>query len=137
MIEILPLMWLASVNDITHSFIKNKNVKNAINCSKMEKINMPNVEILDFPINKNNLIKSNFEIILGYIHRHMESNLVNNRSIVIYCLDGETYSPFLALLYIIKYGKMDRLKAIECLQSKLKNILHLKLDFDYFLKKYY
>lgn len=137
MIEILPLMWLASVDDITHSFIKNKNVKNAINCSKMEKTNMQNVEILDFPINKHNLIKSNFEIILGYIHRHMESNLIHNRAIVIYCLDGETYSPFLALLYIIKYGKMDRLKAIECLQSKLKNILHLKLDFDYFLKKYY
>ena len=144
MIEIIPLFWICSTNDLDSIFIKNKNVKNIINCSKMKKKDFRefghNCETLDFPIYKNNLLKANFDIILDYIHRNMMSNILEDKSIVIYCLDGMRYSIFLALLYIIKYGNIERLKAIELLQSKLTphNImLSLDLDFDYFLKKYY
>lgn len=141
MIEIIPLLWICSVDDLDSIFIKNQKVKNIINCSKMKKKEYGyNCEILDFPIYKNNLLKANFDIILDYIHRNMISNILENKSIVIYCTDGMKYSSFLVLLYIIKYGNIERLRAIELLQSKMTPtdiILHLDLDFDYFLKKYY
>lgn len=138
MIEILPLMWITSTENLTNQFIKNKNVKNIINCSKMKKISTnSNIEILDFPIHKNNLMKANFDIILEYIYKNIKSNMINNKSIVIYCLDGETYSPFIALLYIIRYGNIPRITAIQLLQDKMRKSIYLDLDLDYFLKKYY
>lgn len=140
MIEIMPLFWICSVNDIDSVFIKKNNVKNIINCSKMKKKEFRECEILDFPIYKDNLLKANFDIILDYIHRNIMSNILENKSVVIYCIDGMRYSSFLALLYIIKYGNIERLRAIELLQSKLTPydiVFSLDLDFDYFLKKYY
>ena len=136
MIEIFCGLWVAKMDEINYSFIKEKEINIIINSSRRKKINFNNnnrIEILDFPIHESYLIKSNFDIILEYIYK----NILNGKNIVIYCVDGEKYSMMLILLYLMKYGNINRNKAIKLLQSKLDHIFHLNKDMDIFLCKNY
>ncbi len=130
--EIIPNLWIAAHRDITQTFIKSKRIVCIINCSNQKNNKFIN-ESLDFPINSGELVRENFEMILQYIHSHLCE--YQNNGVVIYCMDGKMNSPLVALLYVIKYGNIERNRAIQLFRTKYP--LQFNIDMDYFLKKYY
>lgn len=129
MTEMIPNLWFGSRNTV--SIIEKKNIDIVINCSNdCKKFQQ---ESLDFYFDEHNLVKENFNIILDYIHK----NLKNDKSVYVYCRDGKEQSAMLILLYIIKYGKVNKNIAIKYFQTKISYYFDIKNEYDLFLRIYF
>ena len=127
--EVLSGLWIGDI-DIMYNkkFIEDNQIKLIINCTIdykfSEYLGVQNVRI---PLTNNlynsiDMIKQNKDKILNFIDSNLE-----NHHILICCLDGTIISPFIASLYLVKYGEIDK--------SEIKKIIHSKnqvvsMDFD-------
>ena len=127
--EVLSGLWIGDI-DIMYNkkFIEDNQIKLIINCTIdykfSEHVGVQNVRI-PLPNNLYNsidTIKQNKDKILTFI----DSNLENNH-ILICCVDGINISPFIASLYLIKYGEIDKSEIKKIIQSKHQSV---SMDFD-------
>lgn len=127
--EVLSGLWIGDI-DIMYNkkFIEDNQIKLIINCTIdykfSEHVGVQNVRI-PLPNNLYNsidTIKQNKDKILTFI----DSNLENNH-ILICCVDGINISPFIASLYLIKYGEIDKSEIKKIIQSKNQSV---SMDFD-------
>ena len=127
--EVLSGLWIGDI-DIMYNkkFIEDNQIKLIINCTIDYKFSdhkgVQNVRI-PLPNNLYNSIDTlmqNKDKILNFI----DSNLENNH-ILICCVDGINISPFIASLYLIKYGEIDKSEIKKIIQSKNQAV---SMDFD-------
>jgi len=127
--EVLSVLWIGDV-DIMYNkkFIEDNQIKLIINCTIdykfSEHLGVQNVRI-PLPNNLYNsidILRQNKDKILNFI----DSNLENNH-ILICCVDGTTISPFIASLYLVKYGEIDKSEIKKIIQSKNQAV---SMDFD-------
>ena len=127
--EVLSGLWICDI-DIMYNkkFIEDNQIKLIINCTIDYKFSEhKDVQNVRIPLPNNlynsiDTIKQNKDKILTFI----DSNLENNH-ILICCVDGTTISPFIASLYLIKYGEIDKSEIKKIIQSKNQAV---SMDFD-------
>ena len=129
--EIISGLWIGDLNDAyNEEFYKDNMITIAINCTidqgfldlpRIKKIRVPLTDRLD-PIRDMNLLKSNINQILDFIHQKIEEE-----NIFIFCYNGLTVSALICALYIVKKGNISLQNINDILHSKNKNIC---LDFD-------
>ena len=127
--EVLSGLWIGDI-DIMYNkkFVEDNQIKVIINCTIdykfSEHVGVQNVRI-PLPNNLYNSIdtlRQNKDKILTFI----DSNLENNH-ILICCVDGTTISPFIASLYLVKYGEIEKTEIKKIIQSKNEAV---SMDFD-------
>ena len=127
--EVLSGLWIGDI-DIMYNkkFIEDNQIKLIINCTIDYKFSEhKDVQNVRIPLPNNlynsiDTVKQNKDKILNFI----DSNLENNH-ILICCVDGTNISPFIASLYLVKYGEIDKSEIKKIIQSKNKAV---SMDFD-------
>ena len=130
MYEIIPDLWVSKT-----SAVKGDNIIH-INCSNdlkfLGKHKGYNDEI------KKNIVKYELLELYKYtinsienIHRY----LLNNKTVVVSCASCHQLSPLIAIAYIIKYSKLNKITAIELFKTKKENIIIEGLYFNHILDK--
>ena len=127
--EVLSGLWIGDI-DIMYNkkFIEDNQIKLIINCTIDYKFSdHKGVQNVRIPLPNNlynsiDTIKQNKDKILNFI----DSNLENNH-ILICCVDGINISPFIASLYLVKYGEIDKSEIKKIIQSKNQAV---SMDFD-------
>ena len=127
--EVLSGLWIGDI-DIMYNkkFIEDNQIKLIINCTIDYKFSEhKGVQNVRIPLPNNlynsiDTIRQNKDTILNFI----DSNLENNH-ILICCVDGINISPFIASLYLIKYGEIDKSEIKKIIQSKNQAV---SMDFD-------
>ena len=127
--EVLSGLWIGDI-DIMYNkqFIEDNQIKLIINCTLDYKFSEhKDVQNVRIPLPNNiynsiDTIKQNKDKILNFI----DSNLENNH-ILICCVDGINISPFIASLYLVKYGEIDKSEIKKIIQSKNQAV---SMDFD-------
>lgn len=131
MYEIIPDLWVSKTNDIINiNNIKHINCSNDLNFLgrfkeyKMSiKKNMIRYELIE-------LYKYTIKII-----NKINTYLKNNEIVIVSCSSGKQLSPLIVISYLIKYGKLNKMHAIELFKTKKENILEEGLYFNSILKK--
>ena len=136
-IEILPNLWISS--------IKNANNKGLnILCNINILINAENdLDFLDNHTNYNSHISSNiekYEILKTHEYliettNFIKSNLINNKSILIFCNDAIQKSPLIIVAYLIRFGNMTKHEAINIIKSKHSNAFYPNIKYEHSLDK--
>lgn len=110
---------------------KNVNIDCIVNCCKdlsfLGKYKEYNIHISD-NLEKYELIK-----MYEYLNETIEfiyKNLLNNKSILIYCENANQKSPTIIAAYLIKYGNMDYKTAIKAIRSKYKTAFYPTIHFE-------
>ena len=127
--EVLSGLWIGDI-DIMYNkkFLEDNQIKLIINCTIdykfCEHVGVQNVRI-PLPNNLYNSIdtlRQNKDKILSFIDSNLE-----NHHILICCLDGIIISPFIASLYLVKYGEIEKSEIKKIIQSKNQAV---SMDFD-------
>jgi hypothetical protein len=127
--EVISGLWIGDI-DIMYNkkFIEDNQIKLIINCTIDYKCSdyagVQNVRI-PLPTNLYNSIdtlRQNKDKILTFIDSNLE-----NHHILICCLDGTTISPFIASLYLVKYGEIEKSEIKKIIQSKNQAV---SMEFD-------
>ena len=127
--EILSGLWIGDI-DIMYSakFIEDNQIKLIINCTIDYQIKehrgVQNVRV-PLPNNLYNsidTIRLNKDKILTFIDSNLE-----NKHILICCLDGTTISPFIVSLYLVEYGGIEKSEVKQIIQSKNSSV---SMEFD-------
>lgn len=127
--EVLSGLWIGDI-DIMYNkkFIEDNQIKLIINCTIDYKFSEhKGVQNVRIPLPNNlynslDTIRQNKDKILNFI----DSNLENNH-ILICCVDGINISPFIASLYLVKYGEIEKSEIKKIIQSKNQAV---SMDFD-------
>jgi hypothetical protein len=127
--EIISGLWIGDI-DIMYSakFIEDNQIKLIINCTIDYQIKehrgVQNVRV-PLPNNLYNsidTIRLNKDKILTFIDSNLE-----NKHILICCLDGTTISPFIVSLYLVEYGGIEKSEVKQIIQSKNSSV---SMEFD-------
>ena len=127
--EVLSGLWIGDI-DIMYNkiFIEDNQIKLIINCTIDYKFSEHNgVQNVRIPLPNNlynsiDIIRQNKDKILTFIDSNLE-----NHHILICCVDGTNISPFIASLYLVKYGEIDKSEIKKIIQSKNQAV---SMDFD-------
>lgn len=125
--EIIPGLWIGDKNSAHNiDFINEKKIRNIINCSKNIKFSQylnKNIEKIRIPVNDhpnktynidNNHLYKHFNTITTFIHKKIQQQ----SNVLIHCREGVQRSPSIIVAYIMKYGKVNKNKAIYFVKSK-------------------
>ena len=131
MYEIIPDLWISKTNEMI-------NLSNSIhiNCSN-------DLKFLGRLKEYKNCIKKNlikYQIIQIYEYTlntlsKINSYLLNNKIVIITCVSCNQLSPLIAIAYLIKYGKISKINAIELFKTKKENLIEEGVYFNTILKK--
>ena len=127
MIEIIPDLWIYKYKDITN--INTNNIE-IINCTKD----------LCFLTNKEDRIKYELVKLYQYIEakiKFINTNLIDNKTIIITCNTCKQLSPLIAASYLIKYGQMEIIDALKCIRTKKQDVFEHEVMFSNILDKIY
>ena len=135
MIEILPHFWITGYKKLNPSIINSPLNKVQINtCKKLDFIGKNNQYSgeLKIKILKNEIIQlyKYIENILNTIHKNIIDNII-----IVVCKSGNQISPLIATCYLIKYGNMNQMQALNCIKSKCNNVVNDSIFFDNISKK--
>lgn len=127
--EVLSGLWIGDI-DIMYNkkFIEDNQIKLIINCTIDYKFSEhKDVQNIRIPLPNNlynsiDTIKQNKDKILNFIDSNLEDH-----HILICCVDGTNISPFIASLYLVKYGEIDKSEIKKIIQSKNQVV---SMDFD-------
>ncbi len=127
--EVLSGLWIGDI-DIMYSnkFIVDNQIKLIINCTVDYKFSdHKDVQNIRIPLPNNlynsiDTIRQHKDKILTFIDSNLE-----NKHILICCLDGTMISPFIVSLYLIKYGGIETSEIKKIIQSKNQAV---SMDFD-------
>jgi len=120
-------------------FIKNKNIKLIINCTKNYKynvddsINILRLNITDYNSPENNIIiASNIDKILEIINIYLNSG----EGVLVHCHMGQQRSAMIISCYLMKYHNMKLEETLEKIKLKRKYAFLPEATFIDFLKYY-
>lgn len=135
MIEILPHFWITSLKKLNTSVIHSSLNKVQINtCKKLDFIGKNKLYSgeLKIKILKNEIIQlyKYIENVLNTIHQNIMENVI-----IVVCKSGNQISPLIATCYLIKYGNMNDIQALNCVKSKYSGVLNDSIFFDNISKK--
>ena len=127
LIEIVPKLWLGDM-----ASLKVVNTINCvINCHK-------DLHFLDNHKSYNNGIKNNlekYEIIKMYEYMNESSdyiykNLINDKELLVFCENGNQKSATIICAFLMKYGKMSKIGAINSIRTKHKTAFYPDISYD-------
>ena len=127
-IEILPNLWIG--NSEILKIINKLNIDNIINCTKdLHFIGKHTQYKTDI---KNNLEK--YEIIKMYEYLNetsdfIYSKLINHKSILVVCENGNQKSATIIAAYIIKYGHMNITNTIHSIRTKHVSAFYPNIEY--------
>ena len=138
-IEIIPNLYIGD-QEIVKS-INKLNINSVINCTKdLHFLGRYNEYTLDI---KNNLEKYEIIKMYEYLDETVEfiyKNIMNDKSILVFCENGNQKSAIVVAAYLIKYGKINKSEAIKNIRSKHESAFFPEINFgislDMFEKKY-
>ena len=123
-IEVIPHVWVGSINMLNNSnFIFEKNIKAIINVEK-------DLGFLDRKCEYNVLVQKNIEkydIIkvsqyLDHSTKFIYEKIKKTEGVLVVCQKGYLKAPLIILAYIIRYGLLDKEKAINMIRTKILNV---------------
>ena len=122
MSEIIPGLWISTIKDSKkYNFEKNKNIKLFINCennlSFMNNIDKNKLNIADISINKICIYLINY---WKKKSKEIYESLNNYKNVIIYCNDLNK-SISLIISYLIIYGNLNIISAINTIHSKVSS----------------
>lgn len=126
--EIISGFWIGNIDMMYNKqFINDNDIQVIINCTvnfqfkdeTKQNIRIPLVEDL---YRNFDILRNNKEKILSFINSQLDT-----QNILLCCYDGQTISPFIASLYLIRYGEIPKDNIKQILKSKNTQ---LSLDFD-------
>ena len=137
-VEIISDLWIGSLlTGNNYNFQELNNISCLVSCTKdlnfLGKYKEFNVTI------KNNMELYEIDKMFKYlieVTEFINENLLNNKSVLIYCEDGIQKSPTIALAYLMRYGKMSYENSLKSIKSKKKNAFQHNVDFIYAINKF-
>jgi hypothetical protein len=137
-IEIIPNLYIGDIQIITH--LDKLNINSVINCTKdLHFLGKFNEYTLDI---KDNLEKYEIIKMYEYLTETVEfiyKNIINDKSLLVYCENGNQKSAIVICAYLIKYGKMTKNEAIKAIRTKHDSAFYPEINFgislDMFEKK--
>ena len=135
--QILPGLWIGDIHSATNiQFLKSRGITYILNCSQNTKI--PITKTIHYPKEVSYRICRNLHHDIDWIIDSIEKKLINNNNILIFCESNLHNSPTVALIYMLKYGKLDLNTAFMFIKSKNNTIFKPEckhLDFIRFFYK--
>ena len=127
--EVLSGLWIGDI-DIMYNkkFIEDNQIKLILNCtidykfSEHKEVQNVRIPLPNNLYNSLDTLRQNKDKILSFIDSNLE-----NHHILICCVDGINISPFIASLYLVKYGEIDKSEIKKIIQSKNQAV---SMDFD-------
>ena len=140
-VEILPNLWLSSQKyALDTKFIKSKNIKVVINCTKnIEFVDLPNIRKVRVAVDDSlkqqdiNKLYSFLPDVLEIIDKHMEKQ----DPILIHCFAGKQRSATVIAAYLMKHTKITCMESVVFIQSKKDNAFRPGINFKNALDLYY
>ena len=135
-IEVISGLWLSDYK-ITrnNNFLVNKNIKLLINVSNDIPFykNLKEIDLKYYRFNINeNLNYKKINKILNIINK----NIIENKSVLIYCNSGTQYSPTLITFYLIKYANIDISNIENIIKSKKSDVFLPENNLKHLCDKY-
>ena len=127
-IEILPNLWLGDTEILK---VKSKlNINCVINCSKdLHFIDNSKGYVLNI---KDNLEKYEIIKMYEYLNETVDfiyENINKERSVLVFCENGNQKSPTVICAFLIKYGKMNKEDAIKSIRTKHQSAFYPDINF--------
>lgn len=121
--EILSGLWIGdkmSVKD--ESFLMNKQIEVIINCSNDKKTPDYPIIKMKYYINLNSTMR--FSEMCQMLDKYCDliKVCINSKNILIYCDTGNTHSPLLIVMFLMKHVRLDPATIQKLLQTKRQNI---------------
>ena len=127
LIEIVPKLWLGDMASLKAV----NSINCVVNCYK-------DLHYLDKHKSYNNEIKNNlekYEIIKMYEYMnetadYIYKTLINDKEILVFCENGNQKSASVVCAFLMKYGKMSKIGAINSIRTKHKTAFYPTINYD-------
>ena len=128
--EVLSGLWVSDIDMIYNKkFLEDNQIKVIINCTYEHPFSevTKDIQNIRIPLPNNiynciDILRQNKDKILEFINFQLEFN-----HILICCQDGTCISPFIASLYLIHYGNIQKSEVRKVIQSKNQAV---SMDYD-------
>ena len=136
--EIVPDFYIGYTKTL-HSVESNNicKIDTTINCEKDLSF-MGKYKEYNNPDIKQRLILYEIDKIAEYLiecANIIYNSITQNKAIMVCCDDCNQKSPTIALVYLMKYGKLDVQSAIDIIKSKKPDVFYPKIEFSLPIKK--
>lgn len=128
-VEVIPNLYFGNN--------KNVNVDSIVNCTKDLHF-LGNYKEYNINI-KDNLEKYEIVKMYEYLNETVDfiyNNLMNNKSVLVYCENGNQKSPTIVAAYLIKYGLINKNNAIKAIRSKYNTAFYPSINFEMSLEMF-
>ena len=128
LVEILPNLYIGDIESLKYK--SNLNITAIINCAKdLKSLDSYSNYVYDIKknIEKYELVKM-YQYLsesVNYIHK----NMLNDKSVLIFCENANQKASTVAASYLIKYGKLSLDDAIKVIRTKNKTSFFPNIDF--------
>ncbi len=129
-VEFLPGIWISNTKLLSEKFLKQKKIKEIIDCNK-ELIFFDGIENYIIAI-KNQIKKDKHIQLQKYLHKISDiinQTILDNDSLLIYDPLITSKGPVLIIAYLLKYGMLRPEQTIQSFMSKCK--IPIKIDENY------
>jgi len=128
LVEILPNLYLADKEGSNYK--TQLNIISQINCQRdLNYLGTSTEYVYDLKknIKQYELVKMYQYLIesINFIHK----NLINDKSVLVYCDNGNQKASTVIAAYLIKFGRIDADDAIKMLRSKNKTSFYPDIDY--------
>jgi hypothetical protein len=138
LIEFFQGIWISNSKTFNEKFLKQKRIDKIIDCEK-ELNFFENAENYIESIKKE-IKKTNHQRLHKYlidITEQLHNIILKGESIVIYDPYGNRKAPVIIIAYLMKYGQLNPVQAIDSYLSKSKIPLNINDDYQLALKLLY
>ncbi len=129
-VEFLPGIWISNTKLLSEKFLKQKKIKDIIDCNK-ELIFFDGIENYIIAI-KNQIKKDKHTQLQKYLHKISDiinQTILDSESLLIYDPNITNKGPVLIIAYLLKYGMLRPEQTIHSFMSKCK--IPIKMDENY------
>ena len=137
--EILPNLWIGNCIVAKNKyFFESNQIQISINCTKDSVDNSVSKKTLKLSVSdsllKEDIIKMYhlLDKTCDYIH----NSLMSNHGVMVFCYAGKQRSATIIVAYLIKYGKMSLVEAIQLCRTKRPSIFTPGINFQEALVKF-
>jgi hypothetical protein len=138
LIEILPSIWISNKKVISDKFLKERKIHHFIDCEKDMKF-FEGIENYIEAI-KNQIKISKYQMLQKYLIKIIEeiyNMIIEGKSLIIYDPNGNKKAPVIIIAFLMKYGKLNPVQAVDAYNSKSKLPLNIEYDYKVGLKTFY